>query len=286
MAIRADERLELEDLRIMAGSRVLVDGASLEMLPGEIIALVGASGSGKTLTARSILGLGGPRPGMVGGRLSIKTSAALHEPYAGIEEANRSGRMETFRRQVERRFRAVRGDIVGYLPQDARGSLDPLRSVRWQIEESMSLSRISHASHTTGKSASDWLFKAGFSDPIPVLGLYPHQLSGGMAQRVSIALALARGSRYLIADEPTTGLDPSVQNEILIELRRTVETGVSILLITHDLRLVARLASRVLIMHEGRIVERLASDQLDRVSSPQGRSLLQATARVGGGLLP
>jgi ABC-type dipeptide/oligopeptide/nickel transport system ATPase component len=167
---------------------------------------------------------------------------------------------------------------VGYLAQDARAALDPLWTVGRQVEEALRLGG-------TDGSAAAWLSRAGFRDPGPVLPLHPHQLSGGMAQRVGIALALARGSRFVLADEPTTGLDPTVQEEILEEIRRTAGSGVGILLITHDLRLVPRIAHRVVIMHAGRVRETLDAGALQAARSPEARALLAATARVAGGVL-
>ena len=110
--------------------------------------------------------------------------------------------------------------------------------------------------------------------------MYPHELSGGMAQRVCIALAIARGSRFLLADEPTTGLDPTVQRSILDELKRTAEAGVGILLITHDLRIVPEYAHQVLIMSGGRVVEYLEAARLGEAESEMARALLDATDRI------
>jgi ABC-type dipeptide/oligopeptide/nickel transport system ATPase component len=126
----------------------------------------------------------------------------------------------------------------------------------------------------------DWLGRAGFEHPEEVANLFPHELSGGMAQRVCIALALARGSRFLIADEPTTGLDPTVQRAILDELRRTARNGVGILLITHDLGIVSSYADHVVIMSEGQVVEQLPAAQLAQAKSDQARALLAAKARL------
>ena len=130
-----------------------------------------------------------------------------------------------------------------------------------------------------------WLRSAGFERPEQVVNLFPHELSGGMAQRVCIALALARGSRFLIADEPTTGLDPTVQKGILDHVRRLRDSGIGILLITHDLRIVPTLAARVVVLHAGQVVDELDAQDLEAGSSPHTRRLLVATARVAGGLL-
>jgi peptide/nickel transport system ATP-binding protein len=267
--------VELGGLVVRAGDRELVRNVGLRIAASQIVALVGASGSGKTLTARAILGLGGLWPGVVAGSLVVSWDNGRAEPYAGVEDAVAKGRLSSFRREVDRRFRQIRGGVVGYLPQDARGSLDPLRTVRWQVEECLELA------DRPGVAAKEILERAGFRLASSVLPLFPHQLSGGMAQRVSIALALARDSRFLVADEPTTGLDPTVQEEILAELRRLTLGGVGILLITHDLRVVTRLATQVLVMSEGSIAESLAVDDLPSACSSQARTLFDATARVG-----
>jgi ABC-type dipeptide/oligopeptide/nickel transport system ATPase component len=170
-------------------------------------------------------------------------------------------------------FSRLRGDVIGYLPQQARDSLDPLWTVGKQVQEAMDL-----AGHSD--RVEDWLRRAGFQHPDQVMALYPHELSGGMAQRVCIALAIARGSRFLLADEPTTGLDPTVQRSILDELKRTAEAGVGILLITHDLRIVPEYADQVIIMSEGRVVEHLDAARLAEAESDMARSLLAATDRI------
>ncbi|MBN1336939.1 MAG: ABC transporter ATP-binding protein [Deltaproteobacteria bacterium] len=267
------DRLLLAGLEIRAGERVLVRDGGFRVDAGEVVALVGASGSGKTLSARAVLGLPGPQPGVVAARCSVEANREVHEPWSGVSEAFATGRLARFRREVEARFRAIRGRIVGYLPQDARGALDPLWTVRRQVEEALALGR------TPGR-ATDWLARSGFRDPASILPLYPHQLSGGMAQRVAIALALARGSRFLLADEPTSGLDPTVQAGILEEIRATSAEGVGILLITHDLRQVHRVAHRVVFMDTGRVVETLDAADMDRARSPEARALLASTARI------
>ncbi|MFH1468625.1 MAG: ATP-binding cassette domain-containing protein [Pseudomonadota bacterium] len=272
------DRLTLRGLEVRAGSHALVQGVDLTLEGGEILALVGASGSGKTLTARSLLGLPGPRPGVVAARLEIQVGDTVHRPYEGLAEAMAAGRPGRFWRASRRAFTAVRGHVVGYMAQDARGALDPLWSVERQLREAIALG-------PAGGSPVEWLLRAGFPRPEEALGLYPHELSGGMAQRVAIALSLARGSRFLIADEPTTGLDPTVQEAILGELRATARAGIGVLLITHDLRIVPRFARRVQIMHAGRTVETMAADALSGAASREVRALLDATARVAGGLL-
>jgi peptide/nickel transport system ATP-binding protein len=266
------DRLAVEGLRIQAADRVLVDDAAFTIRAGTVVALVGASGSGKTLSARACLGLVRARPGVVAGRLQVEVDGELHQPYDAVGLRAR-----------ERAFAPVRGRLVGYLPQEARASLDPLWTVEQQVREVVGL-RNSAASGEELR-ARHWLRLAGFADPDEVAPLFPHELSGGMAQRACIALALARGSRFLLADEPTTGLDPTVQQGILEQIRRLRERDIGVLFITHDLRLVPRIADEVLVMHDGQIVDRVAADDLQSAASPHTRRLLEATARVAGGHL-
>ena len=256
--------LVLDDLRIEAelpggGRRRLVDGVGLRLDAGRITVLVGASGSGKTLTARALLGMVPVRPGVVGGSLEIAVDGIVHRPF-------------------KRGFEGLRGGVIGYLAQDARGSLDPLWPIARQVVEALRLAG-------RREEPLPWLHKAGLPDAQRVAGLYPHELSGGMAQRVAIALALARGSRFLVVDEPTTGLDPSVQEGILDELLELKAEGVGVLFITHDLRLVPKLGDHLLVMHGGRIIEDLPTSQLSRIEAPEAVALWKATARISGGTL-
>ncbi|MFT7519762.1 MAG: ABC-type glutathione transport system ATPase component [Kiritimatiellia bacterium] len=264
--------IELNGLVVRAGDTELVRGVSLSVRPGQIVALVGQSGSGKSLTARSLLGMVEIDPGVVQADLRIHRGDTTLTPYA--ECLGKGSRARS------RAFRTVRGSVVGYLAQDARAALDPLFRVAHQVRTAAKLS---------GSSVDPlpYLKRAGFADPARVARLYPHELSGGMAQRAVIAQALARGSQYLLADEPTTGLDPTVQHAILNELRRLADTGIGVVLITHDLRVLPGLADHVVILHKGRVVERCTTDALQRgeLESEAGMRLVRATRRVAGGAL-
>lgn len=252
----ADE-LVADGLRIVAGTHTLVQDATLRVGAGEIVALVGASGSGKTVTARALVGMVPFAPGRVAGTVSVTIDGQTTSP------------------RTEADFRALRGGAIGLLWQHARAALDPLRTVGAQVSEAARLAR-------TPTAPEDPLARAGFLDPTRVAGLYPHMLSGGMAQRASIAVALARNSRFLVADEPTTGLDPSVQRQILAQLSLLAEGGVGILFITHDLRLLPGFAARVLVMDAGRTVEEAARPAELRA---EGRALFEHTRKVAGGVL-
>ncbi len=267
------DRVQLEGLRIQAGDTTLVHDAELLLASGKLTALVGPSGSGKSLTARSLLGLVDLHPGVVAGRLQITTAdGQIHLPYAGCLGAGRRAR--------DVAFRPVRGHLIGYLAQDARAALDPLFRVGRQVATAAALG---------GRSPDPrpWLQRAGFRRPDELVGLWPHQLSGGMAQRVAIAQCLARGSRFILADEPTSALDPTIQHNILRELRALADTGIGVLLITHDLRILPDFADEVVVMDHGRMVERL-TPQVLRGGSPSSevaRSLVAATRRIAGGSL-
>jgi ABC-type dipeptide/oligopeptide/nickel transport system ATPase component len=250
-----------DGLRIAAGSRVLVEDASFRVGAGDIVALVGSSGSGKTVTGRALLGLLPFAPGVVGGAVRV----TLH------------GRTTVPRSDAD--FRPLRGGGLGMLWQDARAALDPLRSIGRQVRDA---ARLAGRDIRSVGVVSGPLARAGFPDPARVAELYPHELSGGMAQRAAIAIALARESRFLVADEPTTGLDPSVQRGILAQLRALAAAGVGILFITHDLRLLPGFAARVVVMDAGRVVEEAGSPaELRGV----GRALVEATRKVAGGVL-
>ncbi|MED5374402.1 MAG: ATP-binding cassette domain-containing protein [Myxococcota bacterium] len=256
------DRVRLTGLEIRAGQRALVDGMSLELRPGQVTALVGASGSGKSLSAKALLGMVQDiQPGVVRCELEITHGGQVHRPYAAPDP--------------QRAFAPLRGGVLGWLPQDARASLDPLQRVGRQIQGCL---RLSGASEQRPQA---WLERVGLVSS--TAERWPHELSGGMAQRVGIAMALARGSTFLVVDEPTTGLDPSVREGILQELLATKEAGVGMLFITHDLRLVPRLADRLLVMHRGQLLETLESADPARLSTPQAQALWEATLRVEGG---
>ena len=232
--------LEILDLRVgfstAAGELKAVDGLSLALDRGQTLALVGESGCGKSVTALSILGLTRYEGGEVSGRVKLGG-----RDLVGLGEGE---------------LRRVRGDEIGIVFQDPLTSLHPLRTIGSQIAEAVRVHRTVGAGAARAR-ATELLEEVGIPEPERRLGAYPHELSGGMRQRAMIAIALANEPRLLIADEPTTALDVTVQAQILALLDRLRrELGMALLLITHDLAVVAEVADEVAVMYAGRIVER------------------------------
>lgn len=250
--------LHIRGLRVQAARTVLIEDASFDVGAGEVVALVGPSGSGKSLTARALLGLLPFKPGRVGGALRYEVGAQVYQP---TQEAD---------------FLPIRGEVIGLIPQDAAGALDPRWRVGRHVERCLALAR-------QPGDPLPWLRRAGFTAPEAVADAWPHTLSGGMAQRVAIALALARQSRFLLADECTTGLDAAVQQELLQTFRALARDGLGLLFITHDLRILPGFADRVVLMAGGRTIEEAATP--GALQSAVGRALVEGTRKIAGGRL-
>lgn len=213
-----------------------VNNISFSIGAGEIVALVGESGSGKSVTALSIMGLNSP---------SIKYEKDSVISFKG----------ENLLKMKKRQMKKIRGNEISMIFQDPMSSLNPLHPIGKQIAEPIQLHQ--GVSYQKAKEiVVNLLAKVGIPDPENRLNDYPHQLSGGMRQRIMIAMALACNPSLLIADEPTTALDVTIQAQILNVMRDLQkDTGISILIITHDLGVVAEMADRVLVMYCGEIVE-------------------------------
>lgn len=253
--------LEIEELRVSFrigdDYYAAVDDVSLAIGENEVVALVGESGCGKSALALSIMGLHPPEKTKIEGRLHFKGTNLLS---LSVAELNR-----------------IRGKEIGMIFQDPLTALNPLMTVGRQIEESMDYHlRLSAAEKK--KRTIVLLRKVGIPEPEKVYHRYPHELSGGMRQRVVIAIAIACEPALLIADEPTTALDVTIQAQIiglLKELQQQMKT--SIILITHDLGVVAEMADRVAVMYAGEIVELADVDTIfHRPLHPYTRSLLQS----------
>ena len=240
-----------------------VDGVSFSVAPGETLAVVGESGCGKSVTSLSILRLIASPPGrIVAGRVAFEGRDLLA--------------------LSEDEMRAVRGDAVSMIFQEPMTSLNPALTVGRQIAESLVLHRGLSQRDAMAKAVA-MLRKVRMPEPERRVRQYPHELSGGMRQRVMIAMALACGPRLLIADEPTTALDVTIQAQILELMRELArETGAAIILITHDLGVVAEMAQRVVVMYAGRKVEEAPVEELFvRPRHPYTRGLLGSMPHLG-----
>jgi peptide/nickel transport system ATP-binding protein len=236
---RQDPVLQVEDLRThfftRGGAAKAVDGVSFTLNRGEILGLVGESGSGKSVTGMSILGLIDPPGRVVGG--SVR--------YRG-EDLVTAG---------ERRLRQLRGNRIAMIFQDPMMTLNPVLSVETQMVETV-LAHDKVSRQRARERAREALAQVGIPSPDERLAAYPHQFSGGMRQRVAIAIALLHQPDVIIADEPTTALDVTIQAQILFEVQKLCrETGTALVWITHDLAVVSGLADRIAVMYAGRIVE-------------------------------
>ncbi|HUC01261.1 MAG TPA: ABC transporter ATP-binding protein [Solirubrobacterales bacterium] len=252
--------LEVENLTVGFGPRgkvnQVVHGISFSLESGRCLAIVGESGSGKTVTARTLVGLTGERSQVGAGRLELNGKSLL-----GLSN---------------RGWRAVRGAEIGFVLQDALVSLDPLRKVGKEIAEPLRIHGWGERSKREQK-VIELLTEVGVPEPEVRARQLPHELSGGLRQRALIASAIALDPGLLVADEPTTALDVTVQAQILALLEKTKERGRGLILISHDLAVVSRLADEVAVMRLGEIVEQGPVDQILRTPQhPYTKALLDA----------
>jgi peptide/nickel transport system ATP-binding protein len=242
--------LRVEGLTVAFGSghEPVVGGVSFDVAPGECFAIVGESGSGKSVTARTLIGLAG---------------AGAHVDATALELHGKS-----VLGNRDRDWRRIRGREVGFVLQDALVSLDPLRTVGREIGETLRLHR--YGSRTRRRErVLELLTAVGVPEPELRARQLPHELSGGQRQRALIASAIALDPPLLIADEPTTALDVTIQAQILALLAAMKDRGTGLILISHDLSVVSRLADRVAVMRNGLLVEQgSVADVLDAPSHP------------------
>ena len=240
-----------------AGVVKAVDDVSFTVARGEVLGLVGESGSGKSMTGYSIMGLIDPPGRIVAGNLHL------------------DGR--DLRMMSEEDLRQVRGNQVAMIFQDPMMTLNPVLRIDDQMSEAV-LAHRSIGRAAAREEALAALARVGIPSPDERLVAYPHQFSGGMRQRVAIAIALLNDPVLIIADEPTTALDVTIQGQILFEMQKlTRETGAAMIWITHDLSVIAGLADRVCVMYAGRIVEQgTVFDVLSRPRHPYTRGLLDS----------
>ncbi|WP_345764490.1 ABC transporter ATP-binding protein [Diaminobutyricibacter sp. McL0608] len=254
-----------------AGAVKAVDGVTLHVGPGEVLAIVGESGSGKTVTAKTILGLL-PETATASGAVVLRSRD-------GGTEAD-------IVRLTKRQLREVRGSDVAMVFQEPSSALNPVYTVGWQIEEGLRAhGKLSNAE--AREKAIEILGRVGIPDPELRYKYYPHQFSGGQKQRIVIAMALVLNPGLIVADEPTTALDVTVQAEILDLLRRCRdEFGAAIVLITHNMGVVADLADRVAVMYQGKVVEEADVKTLfSAPKDPYTKRLLASVPHVGQGSL-
>jgi len=266
--------LSVRDLHVGFGrdprANEVVKGVNFDLEAGRTLAIVGESGSGKSVTALSVnrlVDFGGGR--ITGGSITLQRNDGTRLDLAAADE---------------RMLRHIRGRDIGMIFQEPMTSLNPVHTVGRQIEEAFRLNRGLSGAEARN-AAREALERVRIPDAASRLGYYPHQLSGGMRQRVMIAMALASSPRLLIADEPTTALDVTVQAQImalLAELRE--ETGMTMIFITHDIGLVAGIADRIMVMQQGVVVEQADTSQvLDHPQHDYTRHLLQSVPHFTSG---
>jgi peptide/nickel transport system ATP-binding protein len=247
-----------------AGVVKAVQDVSFTVASGEVLGLVGESGSGKSMTGYSIMGLIDPPGRIVGGEIAFdgRDLCAL-----SAEE-----------------MRRLRGNRIAMIFQDPMMTLNPVLRIDAQMVEAVRAhEKVSHAAAL--ERARRALVRVGIPSPDDRLRAYPHQFSGGMRQRVAIAIALLNNPALIIADEPTTALDVTIQGQILFEMQKLIrETGAALIWITHDLSVIAGLADRICVMYAGRVVEQgMAADLLTRPRHPYTRGLIDS---VPGSVAP
>ena len=231
--------LEVKDLRVQfptrRGTLTAVDGISFSLAPGEVLGVVGESGAGKSLTGMAIIGLLEPPGRIAGGEIRLEGVRLDTLPYD--------------------QMRRIRGRRIGAIFQDPLTSLNPLYTIGEQLVETI-LTHLDVSQAQARSRALALLGEVGIPAPESRFDHYPHQFSGGMRQRVVIALALCAEPRLIVADEPTTALDVSIQAQIITLLKRLArDHGTAVLLITHDMGVIAETADRVAVMYAGRIAE-------------------------------
>ena len=252
---------ELDDLRVKFGPVAAVRGVSLQVMPGEVVCLLGESGSGKSVTMRALMRLLPPTARIEGG---VRVEGQDVTAMGG------------------KALRAVRGGVVAMVFQEPMTALDPVYTVGQQIVEAVRR-HLGVDAKAARARALEVLELVRVPDAARRLGAYPHELSGGLRQRVVIAMALSCRPRLLLADEPTTALDATVQIQVLVLLRSLQrELGMGMVIVTHDLGVAAEVADRVAVMYAGQIVEQgPVREILRHPAHPYTRGLLASVLRTG-----
>lgn len=266
--MKEDARLlTVQDLQVSFftsyGENQAVRDISFHLNTGETLGIVGESGSGKSVTAKSILALIQPPGKIMNGDIRYKNQSLLQ--------------------LSEKEWRKIRGNQIAMVFQDPMTSLNPVKTIGYQLSEVIQRHR-GLSRQEARKESANMLEQVGISDPLKRLDQYPHEFSGGMRQRVMIAMALSCEPELLIADEPTTALDVTIQAQILDLIQDIKEkTNTSVILITHDLGVVAQVCTRVIVMYGGRIMEEAPVEELYRhPTHPYTQGLLKSIPARGG----
>jgi peptide/nickel transport system ATP-binding protein len=263
--------VEIDNLRVAfrtdeGGWKDAVRGVSFS-LGREKLGIVGESGSGKSLTGRSLLGVLPPYARISADRLS----------FDGIDLTTASPRIR----------RSLRGGRMGMILQDPKFSLNPVMRVGAQIVEAIRIGDRRISRRDAARHALETLEQVHIREPERVAQLYPHELSGGMGQRVMIAMMVVREPDLLIADEPTSALDVTVRTQVLSILDELVtRRGMGLIFISHDLKLVSKFCDRVIVMYAGRVVETISADRLGEATHPYTQGLLACLPTIDGPLTP
>ncbi len=259
--------LEVENLRVefptRRGTLVAVDDVSFGIAPGEVLGVVGESGAGKSLTGAAIIGLLEPPGRVAGGEIRLGGNRIDNLPYE--------------------KMRRIRGKEIGAIFQDPLTSLNPLYTIGRQLTETI-LTHLDVSESEARDRAIKLLQEVGIPAAERRIDHYPHQFSGGMRQRVVIALALCANPRLIVADEPTTALDVSIQAQIITLLKRLCrDHGAAVMLVTHDMGVIAETADRVAVMYAGRIAEiGPVRDVIKRAKHPYTEGLMGSIPKLGG----
>jgi peptide/nickel transport system ATP-binding protein len=259
--------LEVKNLRVefptRRGTLVAVDDISFSITPGEVLGVVGESGAGKSLTGAAIIGLLEPPGRVAGGEILLDGKRIDDLPYEAM--------------------RRIRGREIGAIFQDPLTSLNPLYTVGRQLTETI-LTHLDVSEAEARERALKLLQEVGIPAAERRIDHYPHQFSGGMRQRVVIALALCANPRLIVADEPTTALDVSIQAQIITLIKRLCrDHGAAVMLVTHDMGVIAETADRVAVMYAGRIAEiGPVRDVIKRAKHPYTEGLMGSIPKLGG----
>jgi oligopeptide/dipeptide ABC transporter ATP-binding protein len=281
MVMDSQPLLEIVDLKVSfpldEGVVQAVDGVSLTIEPGQVLGVVGESGCGKTVTAQTVLRIV-PDPGRIdSGQILLSTTRNSSDLSVATERVDLAQLSPT-----GREIRSIRGKEVAMIFQEPMSSFSPLHTIGNQIMEAILLHQ-DEDKEQANAIVVDLLEKVGIPDAAQRVNQYPHEFSGGMRQRAMIAQALSCNPSLLIADEPTTALDVTIQAQIL-DLMRDLqqEMGMAIMFITHNLGVIAQIANRIAIMYLGRVVEQGSTiDIFDNAQHPYTFNLLRAIPRIG-----